>query len=101
MPSLPKISNWAQYHTETKRLKALRGEKFCLGLQIGFGEYNNPKGTELRKILFTDPNHGITTCMVAAGVEYGELLAEAADSDFHIIAQQTYNLTYTLGVVEL
>jgi len=76
---IPIIFNWEGFRAELARLDVTRGRDFSLGVEMGFSEYRNPAGVIMReKTLDIHNNKGIRNNLVAAGIEYGELLAQQA-----------------------
>jgi hypothetical protein len=93
VPAVPRISTWSEFHHHLRRLDYDRGRDFSLGVEMGFGEHGNGLLRMLRSRLHDwNGDSGIKNSLVAAGVEYGELLAECADSAFHSDAQSAYRI---------
>lgn len=75
-----KLNNFTEFSNLLRKLDYERGRDFSTGVEIGFGEWDNPVGRILRrKSLFEDKD---IPSRFLAGIEYGELLAENAGVSF-------------------
>jgi hypothetical protein len=89
---IPVITNWQELKTHLYIKERERGQPFALGMEIGWGEHENPAGSLKRRLILGNDDQLALydQSLFAAGKEYGELLAETANPQFLRTAQEAY-----------
>jgi len=93
MPELPSLSNWADFKVHLAQVEAVRSSDFAMGAEMGFGcaapdaelDWFVRGGMDNafdKSLVDAKRIRRLRSATVAAGIEYGELLAEKADVRF-------------------
>lgn len=81
---IPQLSSFPEFQQHLRVLDHERGRVFSLGVELGFGEYENPSNALRRKLTLGHNNQiaPYDNTRLIAGIEYGELLASQAQPAF-------------------
>ena|ERR1035438_8368220 len=92
MSPVPAIGDWHDFEVHMAHVEAVRSLDFAVGAEMGFG-CTHPDAEFVKLIRAGLDNSGPRSITVAAGIEYGELLADQADVGFLARARMAFRKT--------